>query len=523
MVDYIPAGRTGRFDVPAYADMADLQILFKRFANTVAASRGDTLTGDYTLTGDLTMTGDLVVNGMNISTLPAVRRTGAFAVTQDEARARTTFICSWANATNVTVPSPAGLVDGARFTLIQIGAGAVGLSGTTVDGKSATVGQWQKLDVILSSNRWVSVDGPIGPAGAPGPNPMGGAVGDILTRGAAEGELAWSAPGTNGLPAGGVADDILVKTSSDAGDADWLAPSQVGIAIPPLGTTGQVLTKLSDASFDVGWSTPAAGGGGAYEPASVVVAIEPYPTGGVQGSGETDCWKTWTDGDGTGHTYRVHKFIYDAGVPDYFIVTKGVIGTILMIGGGGAGGSGSSWGGTGGGAGALWTGAYALGNAPDGSPGGHRVVIGNGGAPYESNGEITKFDDVWSLGGGGGTNFNGAPGKDGGCGGGGGHQSIGFPGSPGHALGGSYNAGATYTKSGWHCNDGWDYYGTEGGGCGTGGAAGFDSAITGSVVTYGTGGTSGNGSSNGVNGTGSGGCENGRGGSGIVIISYRIT
>ena len=39
-------------------------------------------------------------------------------------------------------------------------------------------------------------------------------------------------------------------------------PGPPGIGVPPGGTTGQTLTKLSDSDYDTGWRTPTCGGSG---------------------------------------------------------------------------------------------------------------------------------------------------------------------------------------------------------------------------------------------------------------------
>lgn len=38
-------------------------------------------------------------------------------------------------------------------------------------------------------------------------------------------------------------------------------PGPPGIGVPPGGTTGQALMKLSDSDYDTGWRTPTGGGG----------------------------------------------------------------------------------------------------------------------------------------------------------------------------------------------------------------------------------------------------------------------
>lgn len=39
-------------------------------------------------------------------------------------------------------------------------------------------------------------------------------------------------------------------------------PGPPGVGVPPGGTTGQTLTKLSDSDYDTGWRTPTGGGSG---------------------------------------------------------------------------------------------------------------------------------------------------------------------------------------------------------------------------------------------------------------------
>lgn len=39
-------------------------------------------------------------------------------------------------------------------------------------------------------------------------------------------------------------------------------PGPPGIGVPPGGTTGQALMKLSDSDYDTGWRTPTGGSGG---------------------------------------------------------------------------------------------------------------------------------------------------------------------------------------------------------------------------------------------------------------------
>lgn len=57
-------------------------------------------------------------------------------------------------------------------------------------------------------------------------------------------------------------------------------PGQPGVGVPPGGTTGQALTKLSDRDYDTGWRTPIGGsGGGTVQSANRVL---PDNAGNVQ-------------------------------------------------------------------------------------------------------------------------------------------------------------------------------------------------------------------------------------------------
>lgn len=58
-------------------------------------------------------------------------------------------------------------------------------------------------------------------------------------------------------------------------------PGPPGIGVPPGGTTGQTLTKLSDSDYDTGWRTPTGGGSGGGTVQSVNHVL-PDNTGNVQ-------------------------------------------------------------------------------------------------------------------------------------------------------------------------------------------------------------------------------------------------
>lgn len=58
-------------------------------------------------------------------------------------------------------------------------------------------------------------------------------------------------------------------------------PGPPGVGVPPGGTTGQALTKLSDSDYDTGWRTPTGGSGGGGTVQSVK-QILPDNAGNVQ-------------------------------------------------------------------------------------------------------------------------------------------------------------------------------------------------------------------------------------------------
>lgn len=61
-------------------------------------------------------------------------------------------------------------------------------------------------------------------------------------------------------------------------------PGPPGVGVPPGGTTGQALTKLSDRDYDTGWRTPIGGSGGGAD-----YVIE-------QGSNDVWTWRKWASG-----------------------------------------------------------------------------------------------------------------------------------------------------------------------------------------------------------------------------------
>lgn len=59
-------------------------------------------------------------------------------------------------------------------------------------------------------------------------------------------------------------------------------PGPPGVGVPPGGTTGQTLTKLSDGDYDTGWRTPTGGGSGGGGTVQSVNRVLPDNAGNVQ-------------------------------------------------------------------------------------------------------------------------------------------------------------------------------------------------------------------------------------------------
>jgi hypothetical protein len=276
--------------------------------------------------------------------------------------------------------------------------------------------------------------------------------------------------------------------------------------LPTGGTTGQVLTKLSDADFHAGWQTLTIIGNGAA--ASAIWPEDAFTTG----------TKTTYVDPTSGQTFEVRTWDYTTGALSSVENTVGVIGQLLIVAGGGRGGQGStSWEGGGAGGGAAWFGDYAFG------AGVHSIRIGGGGTGSVgdndgANGGNSQFDDIICFGGGGGggsvSNGGNRTGQNGGCGGGGGNLYGG-----GTGTGGSGIALTTFSYSN--------------GGSGTGGSSGLTCDITGTNITWAVGGVMGSGGGTGgaagTNGRGNGGGgggflggAGGAGGHGVVIVRYRI-
>lgn len=142
---YTPPGRAAVFDVPSYDDVADLNALFKRFANTTAA-----------------------LSEVSGSTSVLVDKTSSFTVSDAEIKGKAHFLCSSASPLTVTLPAPSSYAEGASVAVTQGGAGAVSLSGVTA-GTTSTSGAYQSLVAIVHGGKWWCL--PFGSGSGPGPTP----------------------------------------------------------------------------------------------------------------------------------------------------------------------------------------------------------------------------------------------------------------------------------------------------------------------------------------------------------------
>lgn len=243
-------------------------------------------------------------------------------------------------------------------------------------------------------------------------------------------------------------------------------------------------------------------------------------------------WATVTGGTvstvtkANGAVMEVHTFLADSSL---VCVTAGFA-EVLIAGGGGSGGGSTASGsyGGGGGGGGLLTGSVLLNTAT------HAVAVGTGGVSiaYDTltkgnNGNPSRLGNLVAVGGGGGAAYAASvamAGSPGGSGGGGVYGGAGGAGQPGQGYGGGAGVGLV-----------------SGGGGGAGGATasqppgdGVVSSITGTAVTYCTGGPGwssiapgGDAAAN----TGAGGAggynisnyRSGTGGSGIVIVAVQIS
>jgi|GEM_PF-1757711 len=216
----------------------------------------------------------------------------------------------------------------------------------------------------------------------------------------------------------------------------------------------------------------------------------------------------------TASGYTIHTFTSSG----TFSVSSSRNVEVLVVAGGGGGGAytGQTAGG-GGGGGLVEHSAYS-------ASGDITVTVGGGGSrgtgsSSGSNGNNSIFGDITANGGGGGGGQS-ANGLNGGSGGGGGQKTGGTSG--GSATQGSSGGGTGYGSNGG--GGGVNYAGSGGGAGGT--PTGRSNSISGSPVTYSTGGAAGysgdgsSGASNTGNGGGGGGTNGGNGGSGIVIVKY---
>jgi hypothetical protein len=228
----------------------------------------------------------------------------------------------------------------------------------------------------------------------------------------------------------------------------------------------------------------------------------------------------------TDGSYKIHTFT-SSGTFAVSDAAHGVMEYLLIAGGGAGGGStGYCWSGGGGGAG-----GYIANTTFSVSAQNYSVVIGGGGGANNTGsggaGGNSSFAGNTAIGGGGGGNGSypggGSNGGGGGSGGGGGQGTT-------VTSGGSRVAGQGNVGSPSRTAAGGGYAG--GGGGGLGGAGGYNTAgpggvndITGSNVTYGTGGTIANAATttaNLGNGGNSNSCAPHAGGSGVFIVRYLV-
>ena len=464
---------------------------------------------------------DISDSTLSDSQITDITATGTFQaeeVESDNIHDSTIVDSAIVNATSMTMAGDQDLTARVRPVVISDDAPSGGSNGWLWIRKSGTkslsakiAGTWQ---TILASMLGL---------------PAGGTTGQYLTKASnSDGDAEWSTLPANtggGVPDGGIENDILQKQSSTNGDVDWIAMIDAVVAAMGDGAPGQVWGL--DGDGNPGWIDISGGGGGT--PVDVI-AQAPYPTGGTV--------TTYTDGT-TGYSYRVHTFLY-SGTPDNFSVTNGVIGSLLMLGGGGAGsnhknGTFPIWGG-GGGAGAMYEDVYAFGS------GTHTMYVGGGGTAtldtVGGDGEDTLFEGYPALiksgtyiargGGGGGYSSNGRPG---GSGGGGGSAWNGAT-AGGAATNGSSNGGVSADAAKFLGHNGSDsplQGSAPGGGAFASGGTGVASSITGSSVTYAIGGAAESGSPSTTQNTGSGGgagpngVKGSDGANGVIIIRYRTS
>ena len=254
----------------------------------------------------------------------------------------------------------------------------------------------------------------------------------------------------------------------------------------------------------------------------------------------------------TSGSYKIHTFT--AGGTFTLTSPSVITAQVLVVGGGGAGGS-AYVGGGGGAGGAVFNGSFTI------ASGSYTVTVGAGGVRtvagvgyVGASGANSSFSSITGTGGGGGGSYMGVAATNGGCGGGGpfnsGQFGTGSQGGNGAPYGtdglGSYNcggggggmggtaptpastrpnggAGATYTVAGA------SYTLAGGGGAGSdglgglgqaGGGVGGNGGNAGQTPSSGTDATANTGSGGGGGGGNASALYGGAGGSGIVIIAY---
>jgi hypothetical protein len=149
---YKPPDRTGTFDVPSYDDIADLNQLFKRFANTAVANGGDTMIGVYNIAGSL------YVNGQPLNPSDAysiVDRTSGLLVPKSDVLSQTRYMCNFLADDALTMPTDvAGIPDGAKISIVQTGKGRVTIQGLQVVGTTQTSKQYQTIEIMYHNSVW---------------------------------------------------------------------------------------------------------------------------------------------------------------------------------------------------------------------------------------------------------------------------------------------------------------------------------------------------------------------------------
>lgn len=108
---------------------------------------------------------------------------------------------------------------------------------------------------IESVELWVDLS----QSAPPGPAvPPGGTTNQVLAKASpTDFDVAWQTlTAVNGLPVGGTAGQVLSKNSSNDFDAVWSAVPPATNGVPVGGTTGQLLQKTSGTDFATGWTGP---------------------------------------------------------------------------------------------------------------------------------------------------------------------------------------------------------------------------------------------------------------------------